>query len=228
MENIANLRSRLLEILREKSVERGSFQLRSGKQSDYYVDGKQTSLDAEGSYLIGKVLFERIEALEAFPQGVGGVTLGADPIVTAVSLVSHLEGKPKHEAEELAAETLTAGGLVDGQTSKPEDGQRIARQLLPSGGWKVVDLDVSGSHRRKPQDGISVDRDVRDAQVVLELVLAGEPVEEAIEVGIAGLEPRSIVSLSECPNLHRGEGRAGPRWASPSRSPSRARRPTCG
>ena len=86
MEKIDNLRNRLLQILREKSVERGSFQLRSGRKSDYYVDGKQTTLDAEGSYLIGKVLFERIQAVEAFPRGVGGVTLGADPIVTAVSL----------------------------------------------------------------------------------------------------------------------------------------------
>ena len=58
------------------------------------MDGKQTTLDAEGSYLIGKLLFERIRDLDPFPKGVGGVTLGADPIVTAVSLVSHLEGRP--------------------------------------------------------------------------------------------------------------------------------------
>ena len=83
-EKSEKLRSRLLEILRDKSVERGNFQLRSGRTSDYYVDGKQTTLDAEGSYLIGKVLFERIQALEDLPRGVGGVTLGADPIVTAV------------------------------------------------------------------------------------------------------------------------------------------------
>jgi orotate phosphoribosyltransferase len=94
MANVETMRSRLLQILREKSVERGRFQLRSGKWSDYYVDGKQTTLDAEGSYLIGKLLFERIQAMEDVPQGVGGVTLGADPIVTAVSLVSHLEGRP--------------------------------------------------------------------------------------------------------------------------------------
>lgn len=94
MESMELLRNRLLQILREKSVERGRFQLRSGRWSDYYVDGKQTTLDAEGSYLIGKVLFSRIGSSEEFPQGVGGVTLGADPIVTAVSLVSHLEGRP--------------------------------------------------------------------------------------------------------------------------------------
>jgi orotate phosphoribosyltransferase len=94
MENTEEVRSRLLEILREKSVERGRFQLRSGRWSDYYVDGKQTTLDAEGSYLIGKLLSARMRASGAYPQGVGGVTLGADPIVTAVSMVSYLEGTP--------------------------------------------------------------------------------------------------------------------------------------
>ncbi len=89
-----DLRRRLLEILREKSVERGRFQLRSGRWSEYYVDGKQTTLDAEGAYLVGRLLFEMIRTEEPFPGGVGGVTLGADPIVTAVSVVSYLEGRP--------------------------------------------------------------------------------------------------------------------------------------
>jgi orotate phosphoribosyltransferase len=94
MERPEILRERLLQILREKSVERGRFQLRSGRWSDFYVDGKQTTLDAEGSYLVGKVLFQRIMDLGEIPGGIGGVTLGADPIVTAVSVVSHLEGRP--------------------------------------------------------------------------------------------------------------------------------------
>jgi orotate phosphoribosyltransferase len=94
MERDEILRERLLQILREKSVERGRFQLRSGRWSDFYVDGKQTTLDAEGGYLVGKLLFQRILATGEVPGGIGGVTLGADPIVTAVSLVSHLEGRP--------------------------------------------------------------------------------------------------------------------------------------
>jgi orotate phosphoribosyltransferase len=94
MEDLEGLRERLLQILREKSLERGRFQLRSGKWSDYYVDGKQTTLDAEGSYLIGKLLFHKIHSQGDLPKGIGGVTLGADPIVTAVSLVSYLEGHP--------------------------------------------------------------------------------------------------------------------------------------
>ena len=94
MENVESLRKRLLQVLREKSVERGRFQLTSGRWSDYYVDGKQTTLDAEGCYLIGKLLFHKIRSEKEFPKGIGGVTLGADPIVTAVSLVSYLEGRP--------------------------------------------------------------------------------------------------------------------------------------
>jgi orotate phosphoribosyltransferase len=58
------------------------------------VDGKQTALDPEGAYLIGKILFEMIRSSPSFPKGIGGVTLGADPIVTATSVVSYLEGSP--------------------------------------------------------------------------------------------------------------------------------------
>ena len=53
-------KQRLKSILLEKSYRKGTFTLTSGKTSDFYVDGKQTTLDAEGSYLCGKLLFELI------------------------------------------------------------------------------------------------------------------------------------------------------------------------
>jgi len=68
------------------------FKLTSGAMSRYYIDCKQVSLDAEGAFLIGEEIFERIKLLDV--QGVGGMTLGADPIATAVSLVSFVRGKP--------------------------------------------------------------------------------------------------------------------------------------
>jgi orotate phosphoribosyltransferase len=87
-------KQQLKNILLNKSYRQGSFTLTSGKTSDFYVDGKQTTLDAEGSYLCGKLLFELIMQ-EAEPiQAVGGMTLGADPLVTAVSIVSFLEKDP--------------------------------------------------------------------------------------------------------------------------------------
>ncbi|KAF0190190.1 MAG: orotate [Desulfobulbaceae bacterium] len=89
-----NDRQRLKEILLEKSYRHGSFTLTSGKTSDFYIDGKQTTLSAEGAYLCGKLILEMILKQPEPIQAVGGMTLGADPLVTAVSLVSFLEKHP--------------------------------------------------------------------------------------------------------------------------------------
>jgi orotate phosphoribosyltransferase len=89
-----DLRMRLLEIIREKSYEKGEVTLTSGKKSRFYVDGKQTTLDSEGGYLAGKLFHEMIKRSKTPVEAVGGPTLGADPIVTAISIVSYLEGVP--------------------------------------------------------------------------------------------------------------------------------------
>ena len=85
---------RLKEILLEKSYRKGTFTLTSGQTSDFYIDGKQTTLDAEGAFLCGKLLFELIKNEPLRIDAVGGMTLGADPLVSAVSLVSYLEKTP--------------------------------------------------------------------------------------------------------------------------------------
>ncbi len=87
-------KARLREILLEKSCKKGSFTLTSGKTSDFYIDGKQTTLSAEGAYLCGSLLFELIRKSEHKIEAVGGMTLGADPLVTAVSMISYLEQQP--------------------------------------------------------------------------------------------------------------------------------------
>ncbi|SNB45590.1 orotate phosphoribosyltransferase [Geobacter sp. DSM 9736] len=86
-------RERLKEIIKELSYEKRKVTLASGRESDFYFDGKQTTLHPEGSYLTGKLFFEAVKDVEGL-EGVGGLTLGADPIATATSLVSFLEGKP--------------------------------------------------------------------------------------------------------------------------------------
>lgn len=87
-------RQRLQQLLLQKSYRQGTFTLTSGKTSDFYVDGKQTTLDAEGGYLCGRLLYALIQQHPQPITGVGGMTLGADPLVTAVSLVSYLERSP--------------------------------------------------------------------------------------------------------------------------------------
>ncbi|NPA95116.1 MAG: orotate phosphoribosyltransferase [Thermodesulfobacteria bacterium] len=86
-------KERLKQILLEKSYKEGTFTLTSGKKSDFYIDCKQTTLSAEGAYLCGKLLYKLIRQQPDL-TAVGGMTLGADPLVTAVSIVSFLEGSP--------------------------------------------------------------------------------------------------------------------------------------
>jgi orotate phosphoribosyltransferase len=87
-------RERLLSILKTKSYRQGRVVLASGKESDFYIDCRQTSLSAEGHLLIGRLFLRSIS--ENFPRAtaVGGPTLGADPLVSAVSLTSVLENWP--------------------------------------------------------------------------------------------------------------------------------------
>jgi len=81
-------RQKLLSLLANKSFRLGEFKLSSGGTSDYYIDCRTTTLDAKGSRLTGEVFLEEIRRRGWKPQAIGGLTMGADPIVVAVSLVS--------------------------------------------------------------------------------------------------------------------------------------------
>ncbi|MDR3175664.1 MAG: orotate phosphoribosyltransferase [Desulfovibrio sp.] len=88
LENGAVQRQRadLAAILYEKSYLEGEFTLSSGRKSDYYFDCRQTSLYPPGARLIGSLFLHMLEGLEV--QALAGMTLGADPLLTAVSLAA--------------------------------------------------------------------------------------------------------------------------------------------
>ena len=88
-----NERGRLLAILKDRSYEKKKVVLSAGRESDFYIDCKQATLTAEGAVLTGSLFYAMLAAGE-YPSAVGGITLGADPIVTAVSLTSSLRGRP--------------------------------------------------------------------------------------------------------------------------------------
>lgn len=92
--NLQNQKETLRKLLLEKSYEKKEVILASGRKSDFYFDGKQTSLNPLGSYLIGSLFFEMIQNSGRKIEAIGGPTLGADPIVTAVSLISQLKENP--------------------------------------------------------------------------------------------------------------------------------------
>lgn len=82
---------KLLDLLVKYAYKEGDFTLSSGQKSNFYLNGKQVTLRADGALLVGKLIFSM---LSADTEAVAGLTLGADPLVTAVSLVSAYENKP--------------------------------------------------------------------------------------------------------------------------------------
>ena len=87
-------RARLLELLTQLSFEKRRVTLSSGKESDFYIDCKRTVLTAEGHFLVGRLLWRDIQRLAPAAAAVGGLTLGADPLASAVSFTSYLAGSP--------------------------------------------------------------------------------------------------------------------------------------
>ncbi len=134
-----NDRQRLKELLLKKSYREGTFTLTSGKTSDFYVDGKQTTLDAEGGYLCGRLLHELILQHPEPIVGVGGMTLGADPLVTAVSLVSFLEKKPIPAfIVRKEAKGHGTGNFLEGKNNLPPGGLvALVEDVVTTGGTLI-------------------------------------------------------------------------------------------
>ncbi|MDP1834270.1 MAG: orotate phosphoribosyltransferase [Candidatus Moranbacteria bacterium] len=85
--------ARLKQMLLKLSYKKGTFKLTSGRESDFYVDGKKTVLDGEGSFLVGACFYSMIRNFYPDAQAVAGVTLGADPLITATSLIAFQRGR---------------------------------------------------------------------------------------------------------------------------------------
>jgi len=97
---MSSARQDLLRLLAAKSFRLGQFKLSSGGTSDYYVDCRTTTLAARGARLTGQVFLDEIRARQWKPRAIGGLTMGADPIVVAVSIASgDIEGFLVRKAE---------------------------------------------------------------------------------------------------------------------------------
>ncbi len=130
-------RARLLGLLRALSFERRKVVLASGRESDFYVDCKRTALTAEGHALVGRLLLDRIRRLDPPPRGAGGLTLGADPLASAVAMASWLEyeawraqAQPEEAGPERAVEE--AGSARRRAEAKPEQSKDLGGSHPPS------------------------------------------------------------------------------------------------
>ncbi len=92
----AQQRARLLELLRRHAFAEREVTLSSGLKSNFYIDCKAVTLDAEGGFLVGQLFRRLIDDIAPDAGSVGGLTLGADPLATATSIASFLAGRPLH------------------------------------------------------------------------------------------------------------------------------------
>lgn len=89
--DLAALRQQLLDLLCQVAYQEGDFVLSSGQKASYYINGKQVTLHPWGGLAVGRVL---LPFVPPETQAVAGLTLGADPIVTAVSIAGALANRP--------------------------------------------------------------------------------------------------------------------------------------
>jgi orotate phosphoribosyltransferase len=141
-------RSKLLRLLAERSVCRGSFTLASGAQSDLYVDTKLTTLDAAGALLTGQVGWALIRAkaaaLGVTIDTVGGLTMGADPIALSIGIAAELESpgaSPRVFCVRKTAKGHGRGKLIEGNFSK---GDRVVviDDVITTGGSTIQAIDA--------------------------------------------------------------------------------------
>jgi orotate phosphoribosyltransferase len=145
-------RARLLELLRTLSFERRRVVLASGKESDFYVDCKRTTLTAEGHVLVGRLLLEVVREVRPLVRGVGGLTLGADPIASAIALTSFLAGEPV-DAFIVRKEPKGhgTGQWIEGRKTIP-DGSRVAviEDVVTTGGSALKAIERCRAERLEP------------------------------------------------------------------------------
>jgi orotate phosphoribosyltransferase len=177
-------RNELMRIVRELSYEEREVTLASGRKSNFYFDGKQTALHALGGLLVGKAFYQEVCHFPGPIHGVGGLTLGADPIATATSIAAILAGQPMHAF------------IIRKEPKGHGTGQWLeGRKNLPPGSRVVIVEDVTttgGSSmkavERAQEEGLEV-------VGIVTLVDREEGAREAIEG--AGQQLRAVFTRSQ-------------------------------
>ena len=174
------MKEELLKLLKDNAYKKGEFKLSSGKTSEHYVNCKPVTLSGRGLTLSSLLLLKEVET-----SYVGGLTLGADPLVSGVALVSALDSR-------------LVNGLIVRKEAKGHGTQAYIEGLLPPEGTKITVLEdvitTGGS-------AIKAATRLRDAGYVVERVVAIVDRQEDKEADefmeSANLELRSLFTLDE-------------------------------
>src|ERR1051326_6546927 len=138
---MALAKQELLTVLAEQSFRLGEFKLSAGGTSDYYIDCRATTLHAEGARLTARVFLDEIYRRGWTPEAIGGLTMGADPIVVGVAMLTaqQVQGRAQRGEPGDAEGCLIHGFLVRKAKKTHGTGQRI--EGFREKGAKVVIVD---------------------------------------------------------------------------------------
>jgi orotate phosphoribosyltransferase len=184
------MKHRLAGIILERSFQYSDdppFTLASGKTSNYYFNCKTTTMDPEGMYLIGNILFEML--VDADVSAAGGLTLGADPIANALSLISYQKKKPiksfvvRKDAKNHGTKSGIEGNIIPGERVA------IIDDVITTGGSTITAIETAR------EAGLKVDR-------VIALVDREEGGKENIKKYVERVD--AILTRSEIMNLYKG------------------------
>jgi len=177
----------LIDLVEAKALKRGTFRLASGREASFYLDAKQVVLDAHGAMLVGRAILERLRSLGPLPAAVGGMSIGADPITSAVITMAGVEGLPikgfmvRKEPKDHGTKKYVEGPV--------EPGQRvvIVEDVTTTGGSSLLAID------RVHEFGLVVERVVtvidRLAGAKDAFAARGIPLESLVTIRDLGLEP---------------------------------------
>ena len=139
------MKKRLIELVIERTfkfTDKPTFKLASGKKSSYYFNCKPTTLNPEGMYLIGHLLYDMIRQQKKWkPEGIGGLTLGADALSNAIAYTSYLKSDPL-ESFVVRKEPKKHGTMlwVEGNV-KEGDRVVITEDVITTGGSTIKAID---------------------------------------------------------------------------------------
>ncbi len=177
----------LVDLISTRALKRGTFRLASGREASFYLDAKQVVLEARGSMLVGRAILELLQSLGPLPDAVGGMSIGADPITSAVVTMAGVANLPlrgflvRKEPKDHGTKRYVEGPV--------EPGQRvvIVEDVVTTAGSSLVAID------RARDFGLVVERVV----VVIDrlaggreaLAARGIPLEALVTIRDLGIEP---------------------------------------
>lgn len=173
-------RGRLLELIKDKAIVRGKVTLSSGREADYYVDLRRITLDGEAAPLVGLVMNELTKDLDF--DAVGGLTLGADPVATAMLHTAAAAG------QRLDAFVVRKSGKAHGMQQRIEGPSITGRRVLI-----VEDTTTTGA---SPMDAVAAARE-EGAEVVAVATIADRATGAREKLEVQGLTYVSAYSLED-------------------------------